>query len=135
MIRFMRKHNFVLSANFHSGAEVVNYPWDRWSRLHADDAWFNNISRKYADTVHFYSVPGYMTDLNDGITNGYQWYQINGGRQDFVTYELHGREVTIELDTNYVTPASQLASLWQYNWHSLIGYLENAMYGIHGQYK
>ena len=26
MIKFMRKHHFVISANFHSGAEVVNYP-------------------------------------------------------------------------------------------------------------
>jgi len=49
MIKFMRKHKFVLSANFHSGSEVVNYPWDRWlSKLHADDSWFNSISRAYA---------------------------------------------------------------------------------------
>lgn len=132
MIWFLREHKFVLSANFHSGAEVVNYPWDRWPRLHVDDSWFYNVSRKYADTVHFYSGPAYMTDLNNGVTNGYKWYKIYGGRQDFVTYELHGREVTIELDKNFVTPALRLSSLWHYNWHSLIGYLENAIYGIHG---
>ena len=132
MIKFMSNHNFVLSANFHSGAEVVNYPWDRWSRLHADDKWFINISRKYADTVHFYSGPVYMNFLNNGITNGYKWYKVYGGRQDFETYELHGREVTIELDDDLITPPSQLNSLWQYNWHSLLGYLENAMYGIQG---
>jgi hypothetical protein len=133
MIKFMRSRKFVLSANFHSGAEVVNYPWDRWSRLHADDAWFYEVSREYADTVHANSVSGYMKDLNNGITNGYAWYQITGGRQDFVTYELHGREVTIELDRQYfVTPAANLNSLWQYNWQSLIGYLENTLYGIHG---
>lgn len=132
MMKFMRNHNFILSANFHSGAEVVNYPWDRWSRLHADDKWFISISRKYADTVHFYSGPVYMSGFKNGITNGADWYTINGGRQDFMTYELHGREVTIELDNNWVTPSSQLNTLWQYNWHSLIGYLENAMYGIHG---
>jgi hypothetical protein len=132
MIRFMREHNFVLSANFHSGEEVVNYPWDRWPVLHADDQWFFNISRSYADTAHHYSIPGYMTFLNNGVTNGYQWYQIYGGRQDFITYELQGREVTIELDDTFITPASQLNALWNYNWHSLIGYLENALYGIHG---
>ncbi len=120
MIKFMRSHHFVLSANFHSGAEVVNYPWDRWDRLHADNEWFYSISRKYADTVHANSYPGYMTDLENGITNGADWYIIYGGRQDFVTYELQGREVTIELDDTHVTPAADLNSLWQYNWRSLL---------------
>lgn len=133
MIKFMGRHRFVLSANFHSGAEVVNYPWDRWSRLHADNDWFYSISREYADTVHTHSFSGYMADLMNGITNGYDWYPVYGGRQDFMTSELHGREVTIELDGNYfVTPAANLNSLWQYNWRSLLGYLENALYGIHG---
>ncbi len=133
MIKFLRKHRFVLSANFHSGSEVVNYPWDRWfSKLHADDEWFNSISRSYADTAHFYAGPAYMNMLDNGVTRGALWYIIYGGRQDFVTWELHGREVTIELDDQYITPEAQLPLLWQNNWHSLIGYLENALYGIHG---
>lgn len=133
MIQFMRKHKFVISANFHSGAEVVNYPWDRWlSKFHADDLWFNNISRAYADTVHVYSVPVYMNDLDNGVTRGAVWYVIYGGRQDFITHELQGREVTIELDAQFITPAAQLALLWQNNWRSLLGYLENALHGIHG---
>ena len=133
MIKFMRKHKFVLSANFHSGSEVVNYPWDRWiSKFHADDSWFNSISRAYADTAHLYAGPEYMNFLDNGVTRGALWYIVYGGRQDFMTWELHGREVTIELDNQFVTPAPQLTLLWQNNWHSLIGYLENALYGIHG---
>jgi hypothetical protein len=135
MMKFLREHKFVLSANFHSGNEVVNYPWDRWSFLHADDDWFYSISRKYADTVHLNSVTGYMNYMQNGVTNGYVWYKINGGRQDFVTWELQGREVTIELDDNYITPAANLIPLWQYNWRSLLGYLENALYGIHSTVK
>jgi hypothetical protein len=135
MMKFLREHKFVLSANFHSGEEVVNYPWDRWSFLHADNDWFYSISRKYADTVHLNSVIGYMTFMENGVTNGYDWYKINGGRQDFVTWELQGREVTIELDDSYVTPAPNLTSLWQYNRYSLLGYLENALYGIQGTVK
>jgi hypothetical protein len=49
-----------------------------------------------------------------------------------MTYELQGREVTIELDYTKQTPTTRLDALWQYNWHSFIGYLENALYGIHG---
>jgi murein tripeptide amidase MpaA len=135
MIKFMRKHRFVISANFHTGEEVVNYPWDRWERLHADNDWFESIGRKYADTVHFNSASGYMTFLDNGITDGYQWYPVYGGRQDFITWELQGREVTIELDNESITPTARLPLLWQYNWHSLIGYLENALYGIHGSVR
>lgn len=135
MIKFLRNHKFVISANFHAGAEVVNYPWDRWPRLHADDDWFYNISRAYADTAHAHSVAGYMTDEMNGVTDGYAWYQVLGGRQDFMTYSLQGREVTIELDVDHLTPAANLNTLWQSNYRSLLGYLENAMYGIHGHVR
>ena len=134
MMNFMGKHKFVISANFHAGAEVVNYPWDRWlSKYHADETWFYNISREYADTVHVYSGPAYLNYLDNGVTRGAVWYIVYGGRQDFVTSELHGREVTIELDDAYITPTAQLSLLWQNNWRSLLGYLENALYGIHGK--
>jgi murein tripeptide amidase MpaA len=133
MMKFLKKYRFTISANFHAGDEVVNYPWDRWlSKIHADDSWFNSISRAYADTVHKYSATGYLTDLDNGVTRGAVWYIIYGGRQDYVTWELHGREVTIELDFTKQTPAAQLDLLWQYNWRSLLGYLESALYGIHG---
>jgi hypothetical protein len=133
MMDFMARHRFVLSANFHSGEEVVNYPWDRWSVSHADEDWFYNISRAWADTAHLYSRKGYMDYLDNGVTNGYDWYVIYGGRQDYVTYSLQGREITVELDTNYITPASDLDDIWNYNRRSLISYIENALYGIHGK--
>jgi hypothetical protein len=133
MITFMKKHRFVISANFHAGAEVFNYPWDRsLSKFHADDAWFYNIGRAYADTVHMFSSPAYMNMYDNGVVRGAVWYIVYGGRQDYVTSELQGREVTIELDYISVTPSAQLSLLWQNNYRSLLGYLENALYGIHG---
>ncbi|MEA1896324.1 MAG: M14 family zinc carboxypeptidase [Bacteroidota bacterium] len=131
MMQFMESRNFVMSANFHSGAEVVNYPWDTWSTRHADDDWFQFISHEYADTVQDYST-GYMTGFNDGITNGFDWYMITGGRQDYVTYYLQGRETTIELDNDHYTPESQLNDFWEYNYRSLLNYAYQASYGIQG---
>jgi hypothetical protein len=133
MISFMEEKRFVLSANLHSGAEVVNYPWDKWTRLHADDDWFDEISRRYADTVHRYAEKSYMTFLDDGVTRGWEWYTVRGGRQDFITWGLGGREVTIEIDDIKMTQGSNLEALWQWNHRSLLRYLAEAMYGVRGR--
>jgi hypothetical protein len=73
-----------------------------------------------------------MNALDNGVTNGFDWYRVFGGRQDYVTYSLQGREVTIELDNDFVTPTTALDALWQYNWRSFLGYAENALCGVHG---
>ena len=125
-------NNFVLSANFHGGTEVVNYPWDTWARLHPDDSWWQLISHLYADTAQANSPAGYMSGFNDGITNGYAWYRVAGGRQDFFTYFHHGREVTIEISNTKLVNASLLPAYWYYNKESFLDYMENAYYGIRG---
>ena len=134
MIAFMKSRRFVLSANFHSGEEVVNYPWDRWlTRIHADNDWFVGLCRAYADTVHLYSPPGYMDGFDNGIVRGSVWYVIYGGRQDYMTWERQGREVTVELDNIKQTPASDLELMWQSNYRSLLNYLNYSLYGIRGR--
>ncbi|MBS4062690.1 MAG: T9SS type A sorting domain-containing protein [Bacteroidetes bacterium] len=129
---FADQRNFVLSANFHGGIEVVNYPWDTWSRRHADDNWWIFVSREYADTAQFYSPPGYMTAYNNGITNGYDWYTISGGRQDYMNYFHHCREFTLEISNSKTLPASQLPAHWNYNYKSMVNYMKQTLYGFHG---
>jgi len=131
-MNFAEDRNFVMSANHHSGAEVINYPWDTWPRLHADDNWWVLVSREYADTAQYFSPAGYLTDLNNGITNGYAWYTISGGRQDYMNYFHQCREVTTELSTVKKLPASQLPAYWEYNYRSLLNYMEQVLFGIRG---
>lgn len=132
MMDLAEANNFVISANLHGGSEVVNYPWDTWSRRHADDQWFIEISRNYADSAQFYSVGGYLNDMNNGITNGYDWYEIAGGRQDYMNYWHSCREVTLEISTVKLVDPSFLPAYWDYNKVSFLNYLENGLYGIRG---
>jgi len=132
MMNFASAHSFVLSANFHGGAEVVNYPWDTWYTRHADDTWFIDVSRQYADLAQANSPSGYMTGFNNGITNGYDWYTISGGRQDYMNYWQGCREVTIELSDIKLLPENQLVNHWNYNREALLGYIGNSLYGISG---
>ena len=132
MMDFMHKHRFNLSANLHSGAEVVNYPWDHTHNLHPDNDWFYFISREYADEATVYN-PGYMDGFTDGVTNGADWYVINGGRQDYVTYYLQGREITLELSNVKKIESENLETYWTYNKRSLLNLASQARYGIHGK--
>jgi len=132
MMNLAEAHSFIISANYHGGAEVVNYPWDTWPRRHADDAWFQDICHEYADSAQANSPAGYMDGFDDGITNGWDWYTISGGRQDYMNYWQGCREVTIELSNTMLLPASQLPAHWNYNRISFLNWFENALYGIKG---
>jgi len=126
-------HHFVMSVNYHAGDEVVNYPWDTWEKLHADDAWFQLVSHEYADTVHLHSPADYMTEFDNGITNGYAWYQVTGGRQDYTTYFQYGREVTIELSYTKLMYPDSLLPYWNYQKRSFLNHIEESSNGINGQ--
>jgi hypothetical protein len=134
MLNIADANHFVMSANLHSGAVVVNYPWDRISTRHADDDWYQYVSNIYASQAQIDS-PGfstYFTGFNNGITNGYDWYSVNGGRQDYMNYFQNCREVTLELSSTKLLPENQLANYWNYNKNALMYYMEQVMYGING---
>ncbi len=133
MMEFVWKHNFILSANFHGGAQVVNYPWDNGAAsgtysASPDDAWFINLSRAYATPN-----PDIMSGgFTNGITNGCNWYAIFGGRQDWMYWWQGGRETTIELWNTKNPPGSALPARWTNNKESLLAYMELALKGIRG---
>jgi len=125
-------NNFVMAANFHGGAELVNYPWDTWAVNHADKNWWELVSYEYADTAQFNSPSGYFDDYGSGVTNGYVWYEVDGGRQDYMNYFHQCREFTLEISSTKILPSSQLMAHWDYNYRSALNYLEQCLYGIRG---
>ncbi len=131
-MNFADQNTFTMGANFHGGFEIVNYPWDTWSKLTADDAWWRYVCREYADTVHKFAPSDYMNELVNGITDGYAWYQVTGGRQDYMNYYHYCREATIELSDTKLLPAGQLIAHWKYNCRSLLNFIEQSGYGLHG---
>jgi hypothetical protein len=132
-MQFMDSLRPVLSANIHGGIEVVDYPWDAFSYDHVDDAWFVWAGRKYADTAQQRAYPArYMSSFDNGIVVGWEWKSIKGGRMDYVTYFLHGREVTLEISNEKFAPANELPVFWYYNYPSLLQFMENCLLGIQG---
>lgn len=131
-MNFAENNHFVMSANTHGGTEVCNYPWDTWAQLHADDDWWQYVCHEYADTAQAYSPNGYMSGYDDGITNGYAWYSIWGGRQDYMNYFHQCREFTLEMSDAKLLPANQLPDHWDYNYRSLLNFMEQTLFGVAG---
>ncbi|MFO8087195.1 MAG: M14 family zinc carboxypeptidase [Bacteroidales bacterium] len=125
---------FHMSANMHAGVEVVNYPWDTWSQTPADESWWLLVAQEYADTARMHGPVGYFSSSQfpDGVTNGYDWYSINGGRQDYMNYFQYCREMTLELSNQKIVSETDLTTLWDANRRSLLNYLEQATYGLSG---
>tara|TARA_B110000003_G_C16624386_1_gene524353 strand:- start:73 stop:1638 length:1566 start_codon:yes stop_codon:yes gene_type:complete len=124
--------DFTISANIHSGAEVCNYPWDTWSSLAADDSWWQYVSSEYADSCQANSGSGYFDYLNNGITNGNDWYEVNGGRQDYMNYYKNCREFTLEISDEKIPDPNELPELWDANHSSLLNYMQQSLYGLRG---
>lgn len=137
MTAFVDTMGFVMSANMHGGAELVNYPFDSWTSTnpanrHADHNWWIWLSRAFADTVHLYSPSSYMNEMDNGITHGGDWYVIYGGRQDYVNWYARGREMTLEISGTKLLPGNQLPTHWNYLHRSYLNYMRQALYGIRG---
>ena len=137
IMNWTAQESFTLAANFHTGALVVNYPYDHapgipsgQPAISPDDALYQDISGAYsALNGPMWSNP----EFDDGITNGSEWYSITGGMQDW-DYRFAGcNHVTIELFNIIKKPdESVLAQLWDDNRESMLAYLESAQIGIRG---
>mgnify|MGYP001794469380 CR=1 FL=1 len=129
---------FVLSASFHSGALVANYPYDdnpsgqsSYSATPDDDV-FRQLARSYSEahpTMHLANTPWKCKDVPrehfiDGITNGAKWFSITGGMQDYNYVHSNAFEVTLELGCEKFPNASSLPEYWQDNKEALLVYLE-----------
>jgi hypothetical protein len=137
MMNIFRQYNFTLSMNFHGGAQVINYPWDCTSPHHPDNDWFLNISKRWVDTVHTVNSSYMIDNLSSdpgipGITNGYAWYYVYGGRQDYMTFSCGGREITAEISATKLLPQGQLPAYYGYNIKSFLNYIKECMYGVRG---
>lgn len=123
---------FTMSANYHGGAEVMNYPWDATYDDHADMSWYEYVCTKYVQVAR-QTYSSYMSDTySDGVTNGAEWYVITGSRQDYMNAYAQCREVTVECSSTKTPSASLLPSYWNYNRNAMLAFMEQCLKGVHG---
>ena len=132
-MQYADAHHFVMSANLHSGSELVNYPFDTDPSLPADNAWWEMVSAEYVTLARQYGGESYMTsDFPSGYINGYAWYTITGSRQDYMNYFKHCREVTLELSIDKKLSNDLLDSYTSRNIPPMLAYMNRATKGLRG---
>jgi hypothetical protein len=127
------KHHFVLSLNFHGGAACVNIPWDGMpnddvTKRFGDDPLMNALGREYTNTNrHMHDDGGF----DNGLTYGFEWFQVLGGMQDWSNYYRRAIHATVELSIPKWPSANTLPSYWQQNEEALVAHLERGLRGFH----
>src|SRR5690606_18189478 len=119
--KFQAERKFSLSANFHGGTIVANYPWDSKYDLHPLDGFVKELSSGYSelnpDMHRSHEFPG-------GITNGAAWYVVKGGMQDWSYLWFNDLQITVELSHLKWPPFSKIPEFYSDNRDSMIYFMK-----------
>ncbi len=136
-MNFGYQHRFVMGANYHGGTLVLNYPWDA---VAAPD---EPIIAAYApdEALFYYFGYGYTsrnpemfasTSFEDGLTRGWEWYQIYGGMQDWAYVYRGEHHVTIEVSILGAPKYELMADYWESNREAMLWWMSQVVTGFGG---
>nr|XP_046235354.1 carboxypeptidase M [Scatophagus argus]XP_046235355.1 carboxypeptidase M [Scatophagus argus] len=142
---WLRTESFVLSANLHGGALVASYPYDNsnggseqvgGASITPDDDVFVHLAKVYSHSHASMHQGGRCDDSRpflEGIINGYQWYPLSGGMQDYNYVWAQCFELTLEISCCKFPPANQLPAMWMDNRKALLAFIQQVHLGVKGR--
>jgi len=120
-------NQFVVHTTYHSGTEIVSYPWSYRPDASPDQAHIHQLAGIYSSQSGY----GYL-EYGQGYSS---MYAINGSTKDG-NYGANGAiSWSIEISMDKQPPASQIMQYYNYNKPSMIALIEYAGYGIQGTVK
>ncbi|KAK0150142.1 Carboxypeptidase M [Merluccius polli] len=145
VMRWLRSETFILSANLHGGALVASYPYDNSNQgselvggasVTPDDDVFVHLAKVYADShasMRHGNSCHHTVRFTDGITNGYEWYPLSGGLQDYSYIQAQCLDITLEVSCCKFPAEDQLPDLWNANKLPLISFIHQVHLGVKGR--
>src|SRR5690606_15719168 len=123
----------VAALNFHGGEVCFNMPWDtqpnrRSDQRFGDNALMSLVARRYAESNATMRANTYF---DRGVTYGYEWYEVDGGMQDWSIHYRESFHATVELSRAKRPSSSSLPGIWAENQEAMLAYLENSLRGYH----
>lgn len=126
VMKWQALRQFALSANFHGGTVVANYPWDSKYDPHPMDAFVRELSTAYAE---FNPEMRTSNEFPGGITNGADWYIVRGGMQDWSYFWHNDLQITLELSHQKWPKYSEIPSYYKDNRDSMIHFMKQVHKG------
>jgi carboxypeptidase D len=135
-INLGKSQRFVMGANYHGGELVFNYPWDAVVApgdpivpdYAPDDNLFHDLGLGYTTRNPMIYYGGFP----QGLTRGWEWYQIWGGMQDYVYVWNGEHHVTIEVSDIKRPDYGDMDTYWDNNEESMLWWLEASLTGVRG---
>lgn len=121
VMAYQATRKFSLSANFHGGTIVANYPWDSIYDLHPLNDLVIELSQGYADLNPEMKA---SREFDGGITNGAQWYIVRGGMQDWSYIWFNDLQITVELSHTKWPSYSDIPDFYRSNRDSMVQYMK-----------
>lgn len=121
VMNFQKERHFSLSANFHGGTLVANYPWDNAYERHPLDSLLIEMALAYSSR----NIPMKENrEFKDGITNGSDWYKVAGGMQDWSSIFYNDLQLTLEVSHIKYPSFSLIPDFYKDNRDSMVKFLE-----------
>lgn len=145
VMSWLQSETFVLSANLHGGALVASYPYDnsnggqelvRGASLTPDDDVFVHLAKVYSYNHASMHLGDHCHDgrpFLEGVTNGFRWYPLSGGMQDYNYVWAQCLDLTLEVSCCKFPPAAKLPALWSENKRALLAFVQQVHLGVKGR--
>jgi PKD repeat protein len=119
------RNQFTCYTNYHSGIEIISYPWSYRSNAPRDQLHIDLLANVYS------SASGYAGGMVYG--QGYNiMYAINGSTKDFQYGSLGNVGWSIEISTDKQPPASQVQHFYDINEPAMLEVIKKCGWGIEG---
>lgn len=132
VMKFQASRKFSLSANFHGGTIVANYPWDSKYDRHPMDAFVQELSLAYAELN---PEMRNSSEFTNGITNGADWYVVRGGMQDWSCFFYNDLQITLEVSHTKYPSYSDIPGFYKSNRDSMVNYMKQVHRGAGIKFK
>ncbi len=117
-------NQFVVYTNYHSGTEILSYPWSYRADPTRDNEHINQLASVYAN------ASGY-SNLQYG--QGYNiMYSINGSTKDFQYGSLGNIGWSVEISVDKQPPSSQIGYYYNANRPAMLEIINQCAWGVSG---